>query len=309
MRYRYYTADVFTTSRFGGNQLAVITDAVGPDAVALTTHQMQQIAREFNYSETVFILPARDTSCLCRLRIFTPDEELPFAGHPTIGAAFILARTGRLDFKAGRARVLLEEGAGPVPVEIDAEGDGDGAFHATLTAPQLPVHRQVDLSITDLARLIGVDPSEILTGHFSPEAVSCGLPFLFIPLSSLAAIGRVVLDLEVWRRSLAGTWAPMLALFSFGSTHPGADLHVRVLCPGLGITEDPATGSAAAALGGYLASRHSLATGSLRWTIEQGIEMGRPSSLEIAVDKLEGSIVAVRVGGSAVAVMNGEIEV
>jgi trans-2,3-dihydro-3-hydroxyanthranilate isomerase len=303
MRYRYHTVDVFTTSRFGGNQLAVI-----PDASGLTPEQMQQIAREFNYSETVFILPPRDVACLCRLRIFTPDEELPFAGHPTIGAAFILHKIGMVDAVAGQTRILLDEDAGPVPVEIEAHPELAG-FRATLTTPRLPEHRSSPITNAELARLLGLSPEDLLANQYNPEAVSCGLPFLFIPLRSRAAVGRLTIDHEAWRASLAHTWAPLLSIFSFETESPQADLHVRVLCPGLGITEDPATGSAAAALGGYLAARHPIANGTLRWTIEQGIEMGRPSLIEVAVDKIDGAVGAVRVAGSAVPVMDGEIEV
>jgi trans-2,3-dihydro-3-hydroxyanthranilate isomerase len=301
MRYRYHTADVFTTERFGGNQLAVI-----PEATGLTPAQMQQIAREFNYSETVFILPPRDPSCLARLRIFTPDEELPFAGHPTIGAAFVLHRLAGQAGGAGGDSILLDEDAGPVQVAI--ETGPAGSFRATLTTPRLPEYRSLEIPATDLARVIGLPTAELLGGDYHPQAVSCGLPFLIIPLRSRAAVGGLQLDLALWQRLLAPTWAPMLALFSF-EDGSAADLHVRVLCPGLGISEDPATGSAAAALGGYLAPRHPLDNGSLRWTIEQGIEMGRPSRLEVAVDKLDSRITAVRVGGSAIAVMDGEIEV
>ena len=301
MRYRYLTADVFTTRRFGGNQLAVV-----PDADGLTDGEMQQIAREFNYSETVFILPSRDASSLCRLRIFTPDEELPFAGHPTIGAAFILTRIGMVDLISGSALIQFDEDAGPVSVEIEVRENAP--FRATLTTPRLPEHRSSLLANAELARLLGLSPDDLLGGDFNPEAVSCGLPFLIVPLRSRAAVSQIHLDLEFWRTSLATTWAPLLSIFSFETDSP-ADLHVRVLCPGLGMAEDPATGSAAAALGGYLAARNPLATGTLHWTIEQGIEMGRPSLIEVAVDKIDGRVGAVRVGGSAVSVMAGEIEV
>ena len=160
MRYRYHTADVFTTERFGGNQLAVI-----PEATGLTPVQMQQIARVFNYSETVFILPPRDPSCLARLRIFTPDEELPFAGHPTIGAAFVLHRLAGQAGGAGSDSILLDEDAGPVRVDIET-GPAD-TFRATLTTPRLPEYRSLEIPATYLARLIkpmGINVSRLASG-------------------------------------------------------------------------------------------------------------------------------------------------
>ena len=303
MRYSYHTADVFTDQRFGGNQLAVLTAAEG-----LSSADMQQIAREFNYSETVFVLPPEDPAHTCRLRIFTPAEELPFAGHPTIGAAFILAQTGHLATPAGDGlvKVVFEEGAGPVPVEISRTA---GRFHAWLTAPRLPATDPDPPSVDTVARVLCLEPEELLTGQNGPQGVSCGVPFLCVPIRSLAAIRRANVDRAAWLASLANSWAPMICAFTRETESAEADLHVRVFCPGLGVEEDPATGSAAATLGAYLAQRDSRTTGTINFVIEQGIEILRPSRIDVAVDKLDGEIVAVRVGGSAVSVMQGEIEV
>ncbi len=300
MRYRFHTADVFTDQRFGGNQLAVL-----PEADGLTPGQMQQIAREFNYSETVFILPPAHPSPdgqTFQLRIFTPDEELPFAGHPTIGAAFILTRLGRVRLVAGEGRITFEEGAGPVAVHLTAR-PGE-PFQAMLTAPQRPQYGEAP-PVDVLARLLGLEVDDLVPAE-PPSAVSCGLPFLFIPVRTLAAIRRLTLNLELWRTTLAGTWAPLLAVFTRETESPEVDIHLRVFCPGLGVPEDPATGSAAAALGGYLA--RSGGDGTRRWVIEQGIEIGRPSRLVVEVDRHAGQISAVRVGGAAIEVMSGELE-
>ncbi|MEY4166966.1 MAG: hypothetical protein RIR52_790 [Acidobacteriota bacterium] len=301
MRCKFQTADVFTDTRFGGNQLAVI-----PEAQGLSGDQMQQLAREFNYSETVFVLPADSGEADFCLRIFTPEEELPFAGHPTIGAAFILATSGRIELVDGAAQSTFRLGAGLVPVRMRL--DGHGRFHAELTTPRRPEFGPAPPSIEALAAIVGLEPHNILTTRSVPRAVSCGLPFLIVPLDSIHSANRVSIDTARWRSSLANSWASMLCLFTTETLAPEADLHVRVFCPGLGIPEDPATGSAAAALGGYLASLLPEPAGTFRWTIEQGVELGRPSRIEVAVDKVAGSIAAVRVGGAAVAVMSGEIE-
>lgn len=302
MRYSFLTADVFTDRQFGGNQLAVF-----PDGQGLSSAQMQSIAREFNYSETVFVLPPDDPAHTCRLRIFTPGEELPFAGHPTIGTAFILTVTGKIVVGEESTRAVFEEGAGPVPVTIRGRAEGDG-FYAQLTAPRLPEYDTEPPSVEDLARVLQLSPDQLMTGLYCPEAVSCGVPFLFVPLRSLAAVRQASIDKEAWREVLSAYWTPQIYPFSFETESPGVDIHARMFAPGLGVEEDPATGSAAAALAGYLAARDERSEGTRKWTIEQGLEIGRPSRLDIEADKQAGAITAIRVGGSAVAVMRGELE-
>jgi len=301
MRYPYFTADVFTDVRFGGNQLAVL-----PEAEGLTGAQMQRIAREFNYSETVFVLPASRPGADFRLRIFTPEEELPFAGHPTIGAAFILARAGRIPLVDDRAEIFLEAGAGMIPVALGF--DHNGRFHAELTTPRRPEFRPPPPA-GELSSILGLEPSVITKEAVAPRAVSCGLPFLLVPLPTLSAMGSVRIDTGAWQASLADAWASMLCLYTAETLSPDADIHVRVFCPGQGIPEDPATGSAAAALGSHLAALAPQPDGEFRYVIEQGLELGRPSRIHVVVDKVGGTITSVRVGGGAVAVMAGEIEV
>ena len=302
MRYPYFTADVFTDVRFGGNQLAVL-----PEAEGLTGAQMQRIAREFNYSETVFVLPASRPGADFRLRIFTPEEELPFAGHPTIGAAFILARAGRIRLINDQAEIFFEAGAGMIPVTLGL--DREGRFHAELTTPRLPEFGPPPPPINELAAILGLGPSVISETGVAPRAVSCGLPFLLVPLPKLSAMGEVRIDIRAWQASLADAWASMLCLYTAATSSPEADIHVRVFCPGQGIPEDPATGSAAAALGSHLAALSPQPDREFRYVIEQGLELGRPSRIFVTVDKAGGAVTAVRVGGGAVAVMAGEIEV
>lgn len=304
MRYQFYTADVFTDQIFGGNPLAVFSDARGLDAAT-----MQRIAREFNISETVFVLPPDDPAHTRRLRIFTPGAELPFAGHPTVGTAFVLAQIGALGPLEGeRVTIIFEEGVGPVPVTIFLR-DGRPTS-AQLTAGRLPSAGELSVAIADLAAVLGLEPAEIGYGAYQPAAVSSGgPPFTIIPLRDRAALGRARLRLEHWERHLANSWAPEVYPICFDPELPDSDLRVRMFAPRLGVPEDPATGAAATALAGYLAPRAGVADGTLRWVVEQGFEMGRPSILEVEADMAGSELRAVRVGGAAVMVSEGSFEV
>ncbi|HEX9372110.1 MAG TPA: PhzF family phenazine biosynthesis protein [Roseiflexaceae bacterium] len=301
MRYQFYTADVFTRQIFGGNQLAVFPDARGLDAAL-----MQQVAREFNLSETVFVLPPDDPAHTRRLRIFTPATELPFAGHPTIGAAHILASIGAIPLHQQRTAIVFEEGVGPIPVTIVAH-DGRPVA-AQLTAAQRPAFGPPPPPISDLAAVLSLHESDLLEGDYRPQAVSCGVPFLFVPLRDRAALGRARVQGERWEQVVAPFWAPHLYLLTF-DVAGGAQLRARMFAPAMGIAEDPATGAAATALGGYLGVRDSTADGTLRWIVEQGVEMGRPSQIEVLVDKTGGQIQAVHVGGSSVMVGEGSVDI
>lgn len=302
MRHRFLTADVFTDRTFGGNQLAVL-----PDGRGLTTGRMQQTAREFNFSETVFVLPPDSPAHTRRLRIFTPQEEIPFAGHPTIGTAFILASIGDLALEGEWTRIVFEEGAGPVPVRIRAPG-GRPVF-AELVAPRPPEFGPSPPPRSDLAAMLSLDPEDLLEDPRGPQGVSCGLPYLIIPLANRDAVRRARVRLEVWERVLALYWSPHVYVFAFDPELPGHDLRARMFGPSVGVVEDPATGSAATALGGYLGARDPRRGGTLRFIVEQGFEMGRPSLLEIEVDKKEGAIHEIRVGGASVLVSEGMMEI
>lgn len=297
MRARFLTVDVFTDRRFAGNPLAVVVHAQGIDAA-----RMQLIAREFGYPETVFVLPADDPAHLARLRIFTPAREVPFAGHPTIGAALVLAREGRITPDAhGRAQVVFEETAGAVPVTIAFEGTR--AVRAELTAPHRPSFGP-RLEPAPIARALGLEPSDLVTGGPLPCIAACGFAFLMVELTSCAALSRARLDHEA-ARTLP---EPAVYLFTRATGVRGIEVRARMLAPLLGVPEDPATGSAAAALAGVLAAAEPQNAGDFAWHIEQGAEMGRPSFLAAHARKEGGRVIEARVAGGAVPVMEGWIE-
>ncbi len=301
MRYRYHTADVFTTRRFGGNQLAVI-----PDARGLSDAGMHDIAREFNYSETTFVLPPDDPRHTRRVRIFTPGGEIPFAGHPTVGTAFVLARIGEVPLAGSTTTVIFEEGVGPVPVTIRAT-DGTADF-CRLSVAMLPEVGPPLPARSALASVLSLEEDDLLDGAWHPQVVSCGIPFALVPVRDRAAVGRSRIRTDLWEQHLKDTPGAMVMVFARDAEEPGHDIRARMYAPGVGVPEDPATGSAGAALGGYLAARDRR-EGTLHWIVEQGYEMGRPSLLEVEADRNGGRITAVRVGGSSVMVCSGEIEV
>jgi len=302
MRYRFYTADVFTDRAFGGNPLAVF-----PDGRDLSSEQMQRVARELNLSETVFVCPAERPRHTRRLRIFTPSAELPFAGHPTIGTAHVLASIGEIALERDVTNIVFEEGVGPVPVRIHAR-DGRPIF-AQLAAPRLPEFGPPPPSLETIAATVSLYPSDLLRAEAGPQAVSCGVPFLFVPVRDKEAIRRVRVNREQWERSLSSYWAPHLYVFAYDAEVNGSSLRARMFAPALGIEEDPATGAAATALAGYLGVRDGRSDATLRWRIEQGFEMGRPSILHVEADKRDGAIISIRVGGASVLVSEGTMEV
>ena len=305
MSYRYHTADIFTDRMFGGNQLAVF-----PDAAGLTDEQMLEITREFNFSETVFVLAPDAREHTRRIRIFTPGRELPFAGHPTVGTAFVLAATGEIPFAGGSERIVLEEIVGPITVLI--RGAAGKPVFTQLTAARLPESGESPLAAKDLARLLGLEGAEVLDGMLRPEISSCGTPFLCVPLRSPDALARARVQSNVWDEISRSTAIPELYLVTqdswardSGAPVSAGIVRARMFAPGLGIAEDPATGSAAAALGGYLTTRADSGDSSLHWTIYQGVEMGRPSKIELEVDRHAGKVSAVHVGGESVLVSSG----
>ena len=298
MNARYLTADVFTDTRFGGNQLAVF-----PDAGKIPADLMPHIAREFNYSETTFVLPPHDPGHTAKVRIFTPGGELQFAGHPTIGTAHVLASIGAIALTGAETRIVFEEGVGPVPVVIRT-ANGRPEF-CQLSAAKLPEIGPPAPTAATLAAMLSLFPSDVLDADMAPESVSCGTPFLFVPLRDRATVGRARLKLDLWEAALRGYITNKVFVFAMDGERPGSSVRARMFAPGIGVPEDPATGSAAVGLGGYLASRDSLADGTLRWIVEQGFEMGRPSILEVEADKAGGAVTASRVGGRSVLVCDG----
>ena len=300
MRLRFLTADVFTDVIFGGNQLAVF-----PDATGIPEHRLLDITREFNYSETVFVHPPSSSAFTRRLRIFTPGGEVPFAGHPTVGTAHVLAAIGDIPLTGAETKIVLEEKVGPVPVTIFAEQGRP--VRAQLSVAKLPETGAPPPSRERLAEVLGLETQDLLGGAMSPQSVSCGLPFLFVPVRDRAAVARARIRIDRWEAILGGYEAPEIFVFAKDGERPGSDIRARMFAPGLSVPEDPATGSACAALGGYLGARDGRRDGTMRWVVEQGFEMGRPSILEVEVDKHDGKIAAVRVAGATVMVSEGTL--
>lgn len=310
----YHTLDVFTHRRFGGNPLAVFPDARGiPEAL------LQTVARELNLSETVFVYPPATAAGTRRVRIFTPGAEVPFAGHPTVGTAWFLVHAGEVTPPEGASavRVVLEEGVGPVEVEVALDGGRPVSARLTTAAP----HREWPLTAdpADLAAMLSLAPADVgipaglpgpgATGPLDPAYASAGLPYVVIPVRSVEAAGRARLD-EAARRRVLGAAPPATFVYVVApGGDSGVDVHVRMFAPEVGVPEDPATGSACAALGGYLGSRLGVSDGEAAWRVAQGVEMGRPSLLELDVRVAGGRPTRVRVGGGCVAVARAHMEI
>lgn len=300
--YRYHTLDVFTATPFCGNPLAVF-----PDASGLNHRQMQRIAAELHLSETIFLLPAADPAHTRRARIFTPAAELPFAGHPTIGAAYLLAATGGAPREDDEITIILEEGVGPVPVRVTLRHGAP--VRAQLTAAQRPEFRDVMITGAALADLLALPERDTDALGLTPQAVSCGVPFFIAPVATRAALERARLHHDAWERMLSPAWARSVFVFAAEDVQQRREIRARMFAPELGVTEDPATGSAAAAFAAYLAARDDTPHGTLSWTIRQGVEMGRPSTLWAEADKRDGGIAAVRVAGEAVTIATATLHV
>ena len=301
MRYRFVTCDVFTDVRFGGNPLAVL-----PEATGLSGAQMLQVAREFNYSETAFVLPA-ERGHDRRVRIFTPSREVPFAGHPNIGTAFVLASQGLLGTGEVPGAVVFEEDAGLVGVTIEARGDA--GLWCELTAPQA-FTRGIDVSVALVADGLCLDVTDIRTDVHPPLVASTGLPFVIVELTDLDALERARPDVRGLQRLLdAGSQVADVHVYVRADELGEVDLRARMFAPFDGVHEDPATGSANCALAGLLAQLDPAPEGDFAWRIAQGVEMGRPSLLQARAAKTAGEVTSVRIGGGSVLVSEGFITV
>jgi trans-2,3-dihydro-3-hydroxyanthranilate isomerase len=296
MQRRYITVDVFTDRAFGGNPLAVVLDAGG-----LSTAQMQAIASEFNYSETTFVLPPRDAAHDAQVRIFTVRSEIPFAGHPNVGTAFVLATQAAKP----PARLVFEEEAGLVPVEILTEGSI--VVGAELTAPQ-PLGKLTSFSSEQTAACVALSPADIRTDRHPPRIVSVGLPFLVAEVGSREALRRARPEAVAFADALPREGCDAIYLYTrdIPPAEKPCDLQARMFHPGsAGLTEDPATGSATAAAAALLADLSSERDGELKLRIGQGVDMGRPSLLLTRVRKDNGTVVSAHVGGACVLMMEG----
>ena len=298
MRYRFVLCDVFTDRLFGGNPLAVL-----PDARGLSDRRMQQIAREFNFSESSFVFPAQAGQTK-HVRIFTPSKEVPFAGHPNVGTAFALASGGELGALDMPLTVTFEEKAGLVPIRIEKRPEG--SIFCELSAPEA-LSVGPTIPVDDLAAAVSLTPEDVVVRSHPPRVASVGLPFLFAELRDRRALEKAHSDPAGLAVVVARGIPPDIHLYV--RTRDDFDVRARMFAPLDGVPEDPATGSANAALAALLASLDDKSDGTLRYRIAQGVEMGRPSVLEARVDKHDGAIETTRIGGTSVLVGEGWIEV
>jgi trans-2,3-dihydro-3-hydroxyanthranilate isomerase len=294
MKYPFHLVDVFSSTPFGGNQLAIL-----PDATGISTGGMQKIAREFNFPESTFVLPKNDPANSYRVRIFTPRAELNFAGHPTIGTACALAM--KLAQTVDPVRLILEENIGPVLVDVARR---NGGYHGTLT-----LSGKIDAPTgapapADLAAVLSIEPAEVSQSFFA----GVGLPFCFAQLKSNEAVDRAAVNRAAWTATLSQAWSPNLFFFA-GDLQDGGNLYARMCAPALGIEEDPATGSACAALVGAMALKDDFGGTAYRLSIQQGVSMGRRSEIEAEARKSGGIVTSVSVGGATAYIASGEIEV
>ena len=300
MRLQFQTVDVFTGTQFVGNPLAVVLNAEG-----LSTGQMQAIAAEFNLAETTFVLPPTDPAHTAEVRIFTPRSEMPFAGHPNVGTAFVLARAGvSYGRPVGGDRVIFEEKAGLVPIGILR--DGATVVGSKVAAPQ-PLEVGAEVADELVASACGISPADIETIHHRPRIASCGAPFILAELKSRTALIGANPNGDVFRLEVAKQ--PAVSIMLYTQVDEGdIDIRARMFAPHLNIPEDPATGAANVALIGLLASLRPEASLLLSKTIAQGVEMGRPSILQAEAEKKDGMVVATYIGGRCVPVMSGTID-
>jgi trans-2,3-dihydro-3-hydroxyanthranilate isomerase len=300
MKFEFTTVDVFTDRRFGGNPLAVLSDARG-----LSTEQMQAIAAEFNLAETTFVLPPQDPAHTAQVRIFTPKAEMPFAGHPNVGTAFVLARAGLCHGRRIEGdRLVFEEKAGLVPIELTRE---QGTVVAARLAAPVPLAIGQEFTADFVAEACSLSPSDIKVDVHRPCIASCGAPLVFAELASRAALKSAAPRGDVFARNLPRDLAVGIHLY-VQAREGEVDIQCRMFAPLHGIPEDPATGGANIALVGLLAHFRPEADLTLSKTIGQGFDMGRPSILEGSAVKKEGRVIDTWIGGRCVPMLQGTID-
>lgn len=297
---RYITLDVFTATPFGGNQLAVF-----PDATGIPEEWLLPITREFNFSEVTFVYPPKDPAHTRRVRIFTPAEEMPFAGHPTVGTSAALALVEGALGGAPTGRLTLELGVGPTPVDVRIESPE--LAWAELAVVKAPEFGPATPTLNTLAEILSLDAKDLIGGALSPQNVSCGIPFLLVPVKSIDALQRARVRLDRWDETLRSAWAPEIFVAAKDPEHGETAWRTRMFAPGLGLSEDPATGAATAAFAGWLALKDNRADAELRWTLRQGVEMGRPSLLEARATKQGSALTSLHIAGHAVLTGEGRL--
>lgn len=300
---RYAIYDVFTDRRLAGNALAVVFDGEGLDEAA-----MQAIAREFNLSETVFVLPPESKGHVARLRIFTPGRELPFAGHPTVGAAIAIAEAADGAGRPCDVVSVLEENVGPVRCAVRLPATG--AAFAEFDLPRKSRRLEAVIDRQAIADAFGLKSSQIGFENHIPTLWSAGVPFVLVPLHDLAAAGAVDFDPALWERCVPFADGRLAAAYLYcrGGVNHHAKFHARMFAPDMGIAEDPATGAAVAALSGAIHLFDQLVDGHHPFLIEQGVEMGRPSAIHLHLDVSRGQISNARIGGQAARIARGELD-
>ena len=301
---KFYQADVFTGQPFGGNPVAVF-----PDAHGLTDDQLQQIAREMNLSETVFVLPPTDQAAVVRLRIFTPTQEIPFAGHPVLGTFFVLAELGIIPVKEPVVRFMQECNIGLFPVELYAD-DGQVEW-VMMTQPKPEFLGPVDEveDIYKIAGALGLPKYMIADMKWPIEVVSTGLPVLIVPVRALTAVRSIQPDASAIVDACSRFGANGIMAFTTVTVEPSATVHARMFAPSIGILEDPATGSASGALGAYLVQNGVVDIAlTTEIIVEQGYEIERPAQILVRVESDDDIIQAVKVGGQCVMVVEGTLK-
>ncbi len=297
----YKIVDVFTDRAFGGNPLAVFTDGRG-----ISGETMQAIAKELNLSETTFVLPPESSENTYRVRIFTPGVEMPMAGHPTVGTSFVLAREKMIELTGDETVIRLEEIVGPIPVTLRSK---NGVVNFAEMRQPLPTFGPRITDREAIARTLSLEPSA-LDERYPTEVVSCGVPFLFVPLKDLAAIRQIQFRREVWEKLMAGTGVNGMFVFTQETETTKGTVHSRMFAPGMGVQEDPATGGASGPLGSYLVRYGLVESGpEVKILSEQGFEMGRPSFIHIRIQQQNSEISGVYVGGEAFYMGEGTLEV
>jgi len=297
MRRRFFTLDVFTQTKFAGNPLAVVLESGGLDTPA-----MQMIAREFNHPETVFVFPAADPGHRAALRIFTPANELPFAGHPTVGTAVLLAI---LDGANAPREFILEEKIGIVSCRFEPKTADTG--YVRFAIPSLPMAAGDLPGKTEVAAALSVSPEDIGFESAVPSRWSAGVPYSFVPLKDLDAVARCRPNPASFENAFGIGGPGKVFVFCAQAAESGNHFHARMFAPRMGIPEDPATGSAAAAFAGLLAARGRYRDGEHNIRIEQGYEIGRPSLIELRLSIRDGVLASASVGGSAIMVTEGSL--
>jgi trans-2,3-dihydro-3-hydroxyanthranilate isomerase len=298
---RYVLVDVFAEGPFKGNPLAVF-----PDGSQVPSLLHQTVARELNLSETTFVYPPTDGSHDFAVRIYTPAEELPFAGHPTLGTTFVLALEGRIALTAGKGATRLGEKVGVIPVDLESVTKSSGS--ATMQQPK-PEFGSPVTNRGALAALVALEAAD-LHPELPPQVVSCGVPYLILPLRDLASARRARPRRDLWEPTLEPLGTPNVLVVTRETERPAHDWHARMFAPHLGVVEDPATGSAAGPLGAYTVRHRVLPAdpaGETKLTIEQGIEMGRPSVLRVRVRAAGNEITAVLVSGECHRIGEGKL--